>query len=54
MHRVKKFHVPNVYMYSGICALLGIWGFVAAYAFIAWMFTESLLFFLNCVIWMQG
>lgn len=54
MHRVKKLHIPNVYMYSGMCVLLGIWCFAAAYAFIAWMVKESLLFLLNCIIWMIG
>lgn len=54
MQRVAKFNVPDVYMYSGMGVLLGISCFVAVYAFIAWIVTESLLFFLNCVIWMLG
>lgn len=54
MERLEKLHVPNMYMYSGMYVLLGISAFVAVYAFIAWMVTESLLFFLNCVIWMLG
>lgn len=54
MQRLEKLHVPNMYMYSGIYVLLGISAFVAAYAFIAWMVVESLLFVLNWVIWVLG